>query len=139
MNEQNRMRLHRIATRHATQTAAFDRVRSEILRPVMEEVGVQLKAEGYDFQIALCGDERTPAIDFHIDIPARSDSKDTIRFFLRPQGQGEGLAGDWRARSQAQPGRAHRFEALEQITRDRAEQLVVDAVEQMFSSTEGRR
>jgi hypothetical protein len=151
MNEQNRMRLQRITTRHANRVAqnrseaegdaaflaGFARVRAEVLQPVMEDVGAQLRAAGYDFQIGLGGDERSPAIDFHLVIPGRGDSKDTIRFFAKKYpGRGWQVIGEIELKRS--PVEITRFEAAEQITPDIAEQLVVDAVEQVFASTDGR-
>jgi len=148
MNEQNRLRLERIAARHAKSAAqgmsdseadeaflaAFARVRDEVLRPVMAEIGVQLKASGYAFRISPGGEEGAPAIDFQILIPDRGDSKDTIRFFARKD-----AARGWQVIAELElkrsPVELTRFETTEEIAHDVAEQLIVDAVEQMFAST----
>ena len=156
MNEQNRLRLNRIATRHAKRTAqggseteseleshrdaaflsAFACVRDEVLRPVMAEVGVQLKAAGYGFRISPGGAEGSPSIDFHILIADRGDSKDTIRFFARKDAErGWQVIGELELKRS--PVELTRFEDTEQITHDVVEQLVVDAVEQMFASVPG--
>ena len=150
MHELSRLRLSRITTRHAKLTAegqrdaesdaaflaGFARARDEVLRPVMEEVGAQLEAAGYGFRISLDSTEGSPAVDFHIVIPGRDDFKDTIRFFAHK----DALRG-WQVIAEIElkrsPFELTRFEANDQITRDRAEQLIVDAVEQMFASTTG--
>lgn len=150
MNEPNRLRLERITARHAKQTArarseadgatdaaflaAFTDVRDEVLRPVMTEVGAQLKAAGYNFEIRPAGDEGSPGVDFHILMPERGDSKDTIRFFaLKDAERGWQVVGELDLKRS--PVELTRFEAMEDITHDVVEHLIVDAVEQMFSST----
>lgn len=148
MNEQNRQRLERIAARRASRIAqgwseaesdaaflaGFERVRDDVLLPVMDEVGAQLSTTGYGFRIANGGTEASPAIDFHILIPGRGDSKDTIRFFAAK----DAVRG-WQVIAEIDlkrtPMELARFGAGEQITREVVEQLVVDAVEQMFAST----
>ena len=151
MHELRKLRLSRITTRHAKLTAegqrdaesdaaflaGFARARDEVLRPVMEEVGAQLAAAGYGFRISLGGTDGSPSVDFHIVIPNRGASKDTIRFFAhKDEGRGWQVIGEIELKRS--PVELTRFEATEPVTRDRAEQLIVDAVEQMFASTEGR-
>jgi hypothetical protein len=154
MDDQNRLRLGRITARHAKRSvqarsgaeseseidaaflAAFGRLRDEVLRPVMAEVGVQLKGAGYDFRISPGGEEGAPSVDFHVRIADRGDSKDTIRFFARKDAErGWQVIGELDLRRS--PIELTRFETPEEISRDVAEQLVVDAVEQMFASTGG--
>ena len=153
MNEQNRMRLDRIAARHASRTVqrpsepepkhdnedgaafltAFDRVRDEVLRPVMAEVGVQLRGAGYLFRIGTGGDARSPAIELYVMLPDRGDSKDTIRFFAHDDAE-----RGWQVIAELElkrtPVELTRFESIDEIAHDVVEQLVVDAVEQMFAS-----
>jgi hypothetical protein len=151
MNEQNRLRLDRIATRHAkravqgrTETpiktevdtgflAAFGRVRDEVLQPVMAEVGLELKAAGHRFRISPGGEAASPAVDFHILLPEPRDSKDTIRFLARKDAE-RGWQVIAELELKGSPVEITRFESAEEITRDVAEQLVVDATEQMFAS-----
>jgi len=154
MNEQNRRRLGRIAARHASRAAqgpsepeakqedaagaaflaAFDRVRDDVLRPVMAEVGVQLRGAGYLFRITAGGEEGSPAVDFHVILPDRGDSKDTVRFFAHKDSErGWQVIGELELKRS--PIELTRFEAMDQITHDVVEQLVVDAVEQMLAST----
>jgi len=155
MNEQNRLRLERIAARHAKRTAegarepaveirddgddaaflsAFDRARDDVLRPVMAEVGVQLRAAGYLFRIISGGDATSPSIDFHVIIEGRGDSKDTIRFFARKDAErGWQVIGELELKRS--PVELTRFETIEEMMQDAVEQLVIDGVEQMFSST----
>lgn len=149
MNEQNRLRVHRIATRHASRTrdgwsetetesdaaflAAFGRAREEVLTPLMEEVGAELRAAGYDFRVSSGGAAASPSVDFRILIPGRGAAKDTIRFFAHK----DAVRG-WQVIAEIEiersPMELARFEASEPITSDVAEQLVVDATEQMFAS-----
>ncbi len=147
MNEQNRQRLGRIATRHtrcvahgqsetesdATFIAEFGRVRDEVLRPVMDEVGLQLQTDGYEFRIANGGTEASPAVEFHVVIPGRTDAKDTIRLFAHK----DALRG-WQVIAEIElkrsPMELARFDAGDPITRDVAERLIVDATEQVFAS-----
>ncbi len=147
MNEQNRLRVQRIATRHASRTsegwseadsdaaflAEFGRARDEVLTPLMEDVGAELKAAGYDFRVSPGGAAASPSVDFRILIPGRGASKDTIRFFAHK----DAVRG-WQVIAEIEIERSAmelvRFEATEPITRDVAEQLVVDATEQLFAS-----
>jgi hypothetical protein len=151
MHEQNRLRIDRITARHAKHhargqgdaegdaafLAGFLRARAEVLRPVMAEVGAQLECAGYGFEIREGDAEGTPSIDLHVRIPRRESSKDVIRFFAhRDAALGWQVIGEIELKRS--PVELVRFEATEPVTRDRAEQLIVDAVEQMFASTEGR-
>jgi hypothetical protein len=148
MNEQNRERLSRMAKRHAarraqkagdaesaaTFLAQFLRARDDVLRPVMEDIGTQLRAQGYDFTITDGGARTAPRIDFHIVLQGRGDAKDTIRFFAH-----EDDARGWQVIAELElersPSELARFDAGDPVTRDVAEQLIVDATEQMFASS----
>jgi hypothetical protein len=156
MDDQNRLRLDRIAARHARRTTpaqngtdletqaetatdapfleAFARARDDVLRPVMAEVGLQLKSAGYGFRISPGGEEGSPSVDLHILIPERGDSKDTIRFFAQKDAE-----RGWQVIAELElkrtPFELTRFESTLEITRDVAEQLIVQAIEQMFAST----
>lgn len=156
MNDQNRLRLDRMAARlakHGAEAghepaierdpetdpetaylAAFTQVRDDVLRPVMGEVGEQLERAGYSFRISPGGEEGSPSVDFHIVLPERAGSKDTIRFFARKD-----PARGWQVIAELElkgsPFELTRFENTDEITHDVAEQLIVDAVEQMFAST----
>lgn len=156
MNDQNRLRLERIAARQASRAApapsapelksddtadaaflaAFERAQNGVLRPVMAEVGLQLRRAGYLFQISSGGEASTPSIDLHLVIPGRGDSKDIIRFFAAkdPERGWQVIAELELKRS---PFELTRFEATEELDHDVVEQLLVDAVEQMFASTGG--
>ena len=150
MNEQNRLRLagSRQGTRAATAHGAearptkrrrvprrFRARRDEVLRPVMEEVGAQLRRQATASACA-GGAEASPAVDFRVLIAGRGDSKDTIRFFAHKD-----TVRGWQVIAEIElkrsPVELTRFEVAEEITRDVAEQLLVDAVEQMFASTAG--
>ena len=159
MNDQNRLRIERIAAQHASRAtpkptapeapegederaaaflAAFARVRDEVLRPAMAEVGLQLKKVGYAFRISPGGDERSPSIDFHVILADRGASKDTVRFSARKDAvQGWLVIGELELTGS--PVELTRFETTKEITHDVAEQLVVDAVEQMFAPAEAPR
>jgi len=158
VNEQNRLRLERIATRYGARTAqaesepraeaqdgdeddaaflaAFERVRNDVLRPVMAEVGMQLKRAGYLFRIIHGGDRLSPSIDLQVLLANRGDSKDTIRFFARKD-----VERGWQVIGEVElkrsPIELTRFEDIAQIAHDVVEHLVIDAVEQMFASTVG--
>ena len=147
MNEQNRLRLDRVATARAKQTppgssewdadakflAAFGRVRDQVLRPVMAEVGAELEAAGYASRISPGGEEGSPAVDFHVRSPELTDAGDTIRFRARKDAeQGWGVIAELAFAGGSVE--LTRFEAAEQIAPEVAEQLLVDAVEQMFAS-----
>jgi Pentapeptide repeats (8 copies) len=150
MNKLNRERLGRITARYASRAAqgwsetesdaaflaGFVRARDEVLRPVMEEIGAQLRATGYDFSTTCGGADASPVVDFHVIIPGRGESKDTIQFFAHK----DAVRG-WQVVAEIElkrsPMELARFEATEEMTRDAIEQLLVDAVEQLFASTTG--
>ncbi len=149
MNEQNRLRLQRITARHASRTArdradsdaafleGFARASAGVLRPVFEDVGAQLVAAGYGFQIVTGGEERSPSIALHVEIPDRGGSRDAIRFFARKYPE-----KGWQVIAELEllrPVELTRFNEGEPLERDVIEHMVVEALEQMFASTGGRR
>ena len=147
MNEQNRERVHRMTRRHASRLAQgasdaesdvaflgeFLRIRDEVLRPAMDELATQLREGGYESSVASGGSETSPAVEFHVVIPGRDDSKDTIRFFAHKDVQ-----RGWQVIAEIElkrsPMELVRFDVGDPITRDVAEQLIVDATEQLFAS-----
>jgi hypothetical protein len=156
MNDQNRLRLERIAARHASRPApkptapepppeeedalapaflaAFARARDAVLRPAMAEVGLELKEAGHGFRIDPGGDENSPSIDLRVILPDRGDSRDTVRFLAKKDAErGWQVVGELELKGS--PVELTRFETAEEITHDVVEQLVVDAVEQMLAST----
>jgi hypothetical protein len=148
MNEQNRVRVERITARYrkrvlvgCTETdadaaflRAFDRVRADVLRPAMEDVAAAVGAAGHDFRIATGTAEREPSIDLQFVLAGRTGSKDLIRFFARKD-----PTRGWQVIAELElkrsPFELSRFEDLDQMTPEVVERVVVDAVEQMFSSS----
>jgi Pentapeptide repeats (8 copies) len=138
--------------------AAFARMRDEVLRPAMEDVARQLAAAGHEAEVANAGDgapvstgpplsirapnpgpasRAPPGVALFVRIPDRGDSRDTIRFRAY-----DDPARGWQTIAEVEltgsPMELTRFDADEPVTRDIIEQLLVDAVEQLFASTPSR-
>jgi hypothetical protein len=151
MKEQTQLRLAAITARHARRlaesgadaTAAareraffdeFERVRAEILRPAMVEIGAQLEAAGHGYQIDERVDGGRPLIELHLLIVgARRGSKNLIRLFAwrSSDGRPEIVAEVEMVRS---PMELTRYQTIEALTREVAEQMLVEAIEQVFAS-----
>ena len=151
MNEQNRLRLQRITARHAKRFAqgrsdadadaafleGFGRVSAGVIRPVFEDVGAQLVEAGYGFRVDTGGEERSPFIALHVEIPGRGESRDAVRFFARKYPD-----KGWQVIAELElvrPVELTRFNEGEPLERDVIEHMVVEALEQMFASSGGRR
>jgi hypothetical protein len=159
MDEQNRLRLARIADRHAKRSAEGPRVRSDptresrpsaeeefraafvqaredLLRPAMSAVAEELALAGYKSRITPGGTQARPAIDLHVELPD-ARSKDVVRFFpfLDPE-RGWQIVAELELKGK--PFELSRFARFDELRRDVLEHVIIDAIEQMFSSKESR-
>ena len=152
MKEQTQIRLATITARHAKRLAEsgidasaasareraffneFDRLRAEILRPAMVEIGAQLEAAGHGYRIEERVESGRPLIELHLLIlGAHRGSKNLIRLFAWKDSEGrpEIVAEVEMVRS---PMELTRYQEIEALTREVAEQMLVEAIEQVFAS-----
>ena len=152
MKEQTQIRLATITARHAKRLAEsgvdasaaaareraffteFDRLRAEILRPAMVEIGAQLEDAGHGYRIDERVESGRPLIELHLLIlGAHRGSKNLIRLFAwrDSEGRPEIVAEVEMVRS---PMELTRYQEIEALTREVAEQMLVEAIEQVFAS-----
>lgn len=151
MNEQTRIRLAIIEAKygkHGTRTLSkaelsaerasrfdeeFRRARAEVLAPVLEEIGAALTAAGHGHRVEIDAGEQRPSIELHLLLgDAPSASTGVIRLFSRTTETfgSEIIAEVQLKRTLVELTRFHQASAL---TREVVEQMVVDAVEQVFA------
>src|SRR6185437_9168481 len=143
MKDLNRLRLERMIVRHErhlTERAELDAATArrarflaeteEILTadvlPVIEEIGQELARAGHGYRV-----ERGPAkLDLYLSIQGRTGSKDLIQFFVHEDAQRgcELIVELCLKRSGVQKAR---YQHPSELTRDVAEQLLVDTIEQI--------
>jgi hypothetical protein len=111
----------------------FQRVRAEILAPVLEEIGAALTAAGHGHRVAIDAGEHRPSIELHLLLgdDGRA-STGVIRLFCRTgtQRRREIIAEVQLKRTCVE---LTRFQEASALTPDVVEQMVVDAVEQVFA------
>ena len=153
MQEQNRWRLRRIAERferdhaedealatEAEKNAAFNRgfarICSEVLEPVIAEIGEELRAAGHDYRVENVATAAPPRFDYHVVIRGRTDTEDVIRFFVHDDDKrGREVIAEIVVKEP--PSELTRFQSPDELTRAVAEQMLVDAIEQLFAYTAG--
>jgi hypothetical protein len=149
MKEQNRIRIHLITSRYknrrngpadSDRAAGFfrdvERVIASGIRPVMEDLGEELRHAGHYYRIELDVAEHRPSIDFVLLLAgANADAKNIIRFFAwrSPEKELE-VVSEIEMKHIMEITRHKR---LDEITRDVIEQLLVDAVEHIFACNGG--
>jgi hypothetical protein len=150
MNEQNRARLTRMVARWERQRAALAqdeaerereaifradlaRVMATVLRPVIEDIGAELRRAGHDYRVEEGSPEGSPRLDLYLLVRGRSGSKDLIQFVVRRDPErGSELIAELVLRGP--PFELHRFSSPSELTADLAEHLLVDTVEQILAS-----
>jgi hypothetical protein len=121
------------ADRESRFVEAFRRVRAEILVPAMEEIGAQLTAAGHGHRVDLDAGERAPSIELHLLLRgARRDAGNVIRLFTRPD-EGHGCEVIAEVQIHLVVTELTRFREVSAITSEVVEQMIVDAVEQVFA------
>lgn len=145
MKDQNRLRIARLAERYArrrVETAsrddegfarAFDDVRREVLRPVLEEVAAELRRCGHEPSIAVDVGAETPSIELRLGLagaPSAAPNRVGFCVIRRDESPMQVLAY-----LEATPPVFDlvRFARPSDIGPDQAEQLVVDAVEHIIA------
>lgn len=152
MKEHSKVRLSQITARYARRQGAvaeaeaaaaaearflseFVRVRAEVLRPILEEVVAQLAEAGHRCRIEEGSSEGAPHIELHVLLEGRAGLKNVIRFVVR-QSEGRGTEVIAEIELRRSPVELARYQGLEALTREVVEQLLVDAVEQLFIANE---
>jgi hypothetical protein len=116
----------------------FRRVREGVLVPILEDIGSALVASGHGHRVDLDVGERLPSLEWHLLLrSARAGATNVIRMFPRP---GQDLG--WEIIAEVQLDRTlvelTRFKEIDELTPEVAEQMIVDAVEQVFACNAGR-
>jgi hypothetical protein len=144
LKEQNRLRLERLAARFghrvravqapddAAFLAAFAELRERVLRPHMEEVAAELRKAGHESRVVLDEGPDRPSIELSLGLRGGKGGRNVVGFavihwvdhplqilaYLEPH---------------PPPFDIERFGGAEEITPDRVEQLLVDAVEHLLA------
>ncbi len=158
MKEQTRLQLSRItaryerqrialgdAEREAEKEAAFfaevSQIYASVLRPIIEEIGAELRLAGHDYRIedapAVDDDSsaaRSPRLHLHLLVRGRTGSKDLIQFLVRNRGGGEGLELIAELVLKRSPVELAHYGTPSDLTADVAEHLLVEAIEQLLAS-----
>ncbi len=144
MNEQTRIRLGIIASRfgklretandspHAW-LAAYEALRTGVLRTAMTEIGEALSREGHPCGVVVDVEPAFYSIDLVVVPWGAIEKERRVRFFARrdPQRGEQVVAHVW---LQSTPAEMTRFEHPSEVTPEVAEQVLVDAIEQIFAS-----
>lgn len=111
---------------------AFRRVRDAVIRPVMEACAAELRAGGHAPAITMDEGSETPSIALHAGLRgARPDADNVVAFcVIHRSGVPEVLSY---LTATPPPMDLQRYASPDEITADHVEQLVVDALEQIFA------
>jgi hypothetical protein len=111
----------------------FRRVRTEVLAPILEEIGAALSASGHGHRVELDAGKQVPSIELHLILgDAASGSTGVIRFFTRTRApQAHQIIAEVQLKSTLVE--LTRFQEASAMTSEVVEQMVVDAVEQVFA------
>ncbi|MFO0587748.1 MAG: hypothetical protein U0441_09425 [Polyangiaceae bacterium] len=148
MNERTKVRLDIIASRFgqrrdpspdATQAwlDAYEERRTGVLRTAMIEIAEVLSRGGHRSDVVLDVEPELRSIDLVIAPWGAEEEARRVRFFVRrSEGRGHQIVAHvWLSQS---PAEMTRFEHPGEVTADVAEQLLVDAIEQIFASAASR-
>jgi hypothetical protein len=144
MNEQNRLRLERLTARYERRLreaagpdeqaflAAFAALSERLLRPQMEEVAAELRKAGHDSRVVTDEGPHRPGIELALGLRSGRIRRNVVGFgVLRWEGYPLQILAYLEV--DPPPFDLERFAAAEEITADRVEQLLVDAVEHLLS------
>jgi len=116
---------------------AFGRARDAVIVPVMEDVAEELRALGHDPRVTLDdveheGDRPRPAVALRLGLRGRGEQDNYVAFGVVTKfGRVEVLA--WLVR-RPPPFDLLRYAHPDELAADHVEQLLVDAIEQLFST-----
>lgn len=146
MNEQNKHRLARITERYAARKgspqhpdrAAFDeafrRAQTAVIEPVFEEVAAELRASGHAPEVLIDAEREAPSVTLRLGIqgvPHADPENDRIAFMVIARRPALEILAYLVVRPP--PMDLLRFASADELTQDKVEQLVVDAVEHIFA------
>lgn len=155
MKEQTRIRLATITERHARRLSeagdagglaaarraeflrGFERACAEVLRPAMEAIGAELTRAGHAYRVEQGATGERVSIELHLLITGAPRSTDkVIRLFSSrgPEQRPEVVA---EVEMERNPMELTRFLQIEEITPEVVEQMLVDAIEQVFACNGG--
>jgi hypothetical protein len=155
MKEQTRIRLATITGRYARRLAeagnsgelvaarqaeflrGFERVCADVLRPAMETIGAELTRAGHGYRVDQGDTEERLSIEFHLLLTgAPSRSEKVIRLFS-PKGTGGRPEVVAEVEMEHNQMELTRFLQIDEITPEVVEQMLVDAIEQVFACNGG--
>ena len=115
----------------------FRRVREGMLVPILEDIGSALVEAGHGHRVDIDVGERLPSLEWHLLLRnARAGATNVIRMFPRV---GQDLGCEIIAEVQLDRTLIEltRFQTIDELTPEVAEQMIVDAVEQVFACNAG--
>jgi len=117
--------------------AEFERVRRDVLVPLLHEIGVELSKAGHDYAVTLDADRPAPSVAFRVVLNgAKPGNKNSIGFFVQHQG----LDGKSEVIPYLELKNVFdlgRFQDLSEMNADTLEQMLVDGLEHMMACNEG--
>lgn len=151
MKDHNALRLQRIAARFEAHRdlrsdaeasrdlraflSSFEGAIADVIRPAMTEIAEELRAAGHILRFERTERSALPCAEFHFDIrDGKAQWRNAIVFFVAPRG-----SGGWEVIAELElqtPSELTRFASPGEITPEVVEQMLVDAVEQMFACNE---
>lgn len=140
MKEHNRLRLLRLTARYARRLEEgrtpdegdflreFQALRAELLQPKLEELAEVLRLAGHDTRVVIDQGHDTPSIEIALGLRAATGSRNVVGFcVIRWKGYPLQILAYLEVN--APPFDLERFARASEITPERVEQIVVDAIE----------
>ncbi len=144
MKEQNRLRLERLTQRYAQRIQSeqtlqeselireFEQVRDRVLRPAMDEIRTELRHAGHATEIILNQGPETPSIELALGLQAARGTSNRVGFsIIRWKGYPVQILAYLEV--SAPKFDLERFARADELTPNRVEQLLIDAVEHIMS------
>jgi hypothetical protein len=148
MKEHNRLRLARLTARYAERTQAkgapdeaeflraFAELRERLLRPQMEEVAAELRKAGHDARVTFDEGPDRPSIELSLGLQRGTGSRNVVGFsVIRWTDHPLQILAYLEVNPPAFD--LERFLGAAEITAERVEQLLVDAVEHIVACNGG--
>jgi hypothetical protein len=112
----------------------FRRVRAEVLSPTLEEIGAALTAAGHGHRVEIDAGEHRPSIELHIILgEAPGGSRGGVIRLFTSTGKPRGCEVVAEVELKRTLVELTRFKAASAMTPEVVEQMVADAVEQIFA------
>lgn len=146
MNEQNKHRIARITERYAARKgppqnpdrAAFDEAfraaQTAVIEPIFDEIAAELRAAGHAPELLIDAERELPSVTLRLGIHGVSHAdpnNDRIAFMVIARRPALEILAYLVVRPP--PMDLLRFASANELSRDKVEQLVVDAVEHIFA------